>query len=85
MPNIAKFKARRPQANSPKLKIVPVAPGTTPKSLRALFTQLNWEWVAMAIMMQMDAKMGATIPFAAPILCKLLALESDKPLIPQQP
>ena len=85
MPNIAKFKARRPQANSPTLKIIPVTPCITPKSLRALFIQLNWRWVAIAIMMQMNAKMGAIIPLAAPILCRLFALESDNPLIPQQP
>ena len=75
---MAKFKARSPQANRPKLKIIPVTPGTTPRSLRALFVQLNWGWVAMAIMMQINAKIGAITPLAAPILCILLALESDK-------
>jgi hypothetical protein len=56
----------------------------TPKSLRALSVQLKLGYPVMAIMMQMRAKMGATIPFAAPIRCKLLVLESDKLLIPQQ-
>ncbi len=43
-------------------------PGTTPKSLNALFVQLNVGQDAMAVKIQTKATMGATIPEDAPIL-----------------
>jgi hypothetical protein len=40
-PNIEKLKAKTPLTKSPKLKSEAVKPETTPKSLKALFVQLN--------------------------------------------
>jgi len=40
-PNVAKMKAKKPLLYNPKLKIGPVMPAMMPKSLRALFVQLN--------------------------------------------
>lgn len=40
-PNMAKKKAKKPLLYNPKLKTGPVMPTTIPKSLSALFAQLN--------------------------------------------
>ena len=40
-PKAAKIKAKTPAVNNPKLNNGPVIPVTTPRSLSALFVQLN--------------------------------------------
>ena len=61
------MKAKTPLTKSPKLKSEDVMPETTPKSLRALFVQLNVGYDAMAVRMQTNAIIGDIIPEAAPI------------------
>ena len=50
------------------MKSGPVMPGIMPKSLKALFVQLNEGYDVMAVRMQVKASVGAAIPAAAPIL-----------------
>ncbi len=60
-------------------------PGIMPKSLRALFVQLNFGKDATAVKIQTNASIGAAIPVAAPILCLTIALFSGNPFVPLQP
>ena len=41
-PNSAKIKAKTPEVISPELNSDPVMPFIMPRSLKALFVQLNW-------------------------------------------
>ena len=56
-------------------------PDITPKSLRALFIQLNCECIAIAISMQVKAIIGANMPVNAAILCRLGNFESSEILL----
>ncbi len=71
-PNTAKLSPNNPLAYNPKLKRGPVMPGIMPKSLRALFSQLNFGKDAIAIKMQTNASIGADIPVVAPFFALYL-------------
>jgi hypothetical protein len=83
-PNNAKYNPKNPLAYNPKLKRDPVMPGIMPKSLRALFVQLNLGKDVMAVRIQTNASIGAAIPVAAPILCLTIALFSGNRFVPLQ-
>lgn len=69
MAKVAKQKASIPAAVSPKLNNGAVKPGAIPKSLSALFVQLNSGQDAIEIEMQVNANMGVANPIVAPIFC----------------
>jgi len=70
-PKTANNNAKKPLINKPKLKIKPVKPGTTPRSLNALLVQLKEGYETIAIMMHVNATIGAAIPDVAPIFKQL--------------
>ena len=76
-PNTAKLKTKKPLVYRPKLKSGPVAPGTMPRSLKALSVQLKGGYDQMANNIQANASIGAAIPEAAPILSRLLVFPDN--------
>src|SRR5512137_1047784 len=74
MPKAAKQKASTPATVSPKLKTGAVKPGATPKSLSALFVQLNSGHDAIEIEIQVNATMGVANPVTAPISCLFISI-----------
>lgn len=73
-----------PLAQSPKLNNVAVIPGTTPKSLSALFVQLNCGYVRMDKAMNVNATMGTTMPTPPLVVSHHDSLRSYKPITNQR-
>ena len=76
---MAKLRLKSPLKKSPKLNSVEVIPGTTPKSLSALFIQLNCGYVvAIANPINVNANTGVRMPATPPNRSQNDFLYSDK-------